>query len=132
MVISPSDFFTYQFIIQLVPFLEKYFFFSPAVSFPLYFRIAIRPAPLYNRCYDKRKAARQWRGRVKEFDMRFQIMQKHEKEPEEAYRLFFETNDIDEAKDFAMRLAFIETNAVYVYDTVRRERVRDFDAAVYR
>lgn len=64
--------------------------------------------------------------------MRFQIMQKHEKEPEEAYRLFFETNDIDEAKDFAMRLAFIETSAVYVYDTVRRERVRDFDAAVYR
>ncbi|MEA5143803.1 MAG: hypothetical protein VB023_09550 [Oscillibacter sp.] len=64
--------------------------------------------------------------------MRFQIMQKHEKEPEEAYHLFFETNDIDEAKDFAMRLAFIETNAVYVYDTVRRERVRDFDAAVYR
>jgi len=59
-------------------------------------------------------------------------MKKHENEPEEAYCLFFETNEIDEAKDFAMRLAFIETNAVYVYDTLRCERVRNFDDAVYR
>jgi hypothetical protein len=64
--------------------------------------------------------------------MRFQIMQKHTDEPEEAFRAFFETNDIDEAKDFAMRLAFIETNNVYVYDTQRRERVRNFDAEIYR
>lgn len=64
--------------------------------------------------------------------MKFQIMQKKENEPEEAYQSFFETNDIEEAKDFAMRLAFIETNAVYVYDTERRERVRDFTSPVYR
>lgn len=45
---------------------------------------------------------------------------------------FFETNDIDEAKDFAMRLAFDETNLVYVRDIQRDEIVRDFDAEVYR
>lgn len=38
----------------------------------------------------------------------------------------------DEAKDFAMRLAFDETNNVYVQDTKRDEIVRDFDALVYR
>ena len=53
-------------------------------------------------------------------------------EPEEAYRDFFETNDIYEAKDFAMRLAFDETNCVYVRDEKRDEIVRDFDAEVYR
>ena len=45
---------------------------------------------------------------------------------------FFETDSIDEAKDFAMRLAFDETNHVYVQDTRRDEIVRDFDAPVYR
>lgn len=44
----------------------------------------------------------------------------------------FETNDIYEAKDFAMRLAFDETTNVYVQDTRRDEIVRDFDAEVYR
>ena len=34
--------------------------------------------------------------------------------------------------DFAMRLAFDETNHVYVQDTRRDEIVRDFDAPVYR
>ena len=53
-------------------------------------------------------------------------------EPEEAYRDFFETNDIYEAKDFAMRLAFDETNLVCVRDERRDEIVRDFDAEVYR
>ena len=48
------------------------------------------------------------------------------------YRAFFETDSIDEAKDFAMRLAFDETNNVYVQDTKRGEIVRDFDALVYR
>ena len=52
--------------------------------------------------------------------------------PPEAYRPFFETDSIDEAKDFAMRLAFDETNHVYVQDTRRDEIVRDFDAPVYR
>ena len=57
-----------------------------------------------------------------------------EKDPSAAgaYRPFFETDSIDEAKDFAMRLAFDETNHVYVQDTRRDEIVRDFDAPVYR
>ncbi len=64
--------------------------------------------------------------------MRFQVMWKKTHLPPEAYRPFFETDSIDEAKDFAMRLAFDETNHVYVQDTRRDEIVRDFDAPVYR
>ena len=64
--------------------------------------------------------------------MRFQIMQKKINQAPEEYRVFFETNSIDEAKDFAMRLAFDETNNVYVQDTRRGEIVRDFDALTYR
>ena len=44
--------------------------------------------------------------------MRFHVIWRKSHEPEEAYRDFFETNDIYEAKDFAMRLAFDETNLV--------------------
>ena len=51
---------------------------------------------------------------------------------EEEFRDFFQTNDIYEAKDFAMRLAFDETNCVYVHDAQRDEIVRDFDAEIYR
>ena len=51
--------------------------------------------------------------------MRFQVMWKKTHLPPEAYRPFFETDSIDEAKDFAMRLAFDETNHVYVQDTRR-------------
>ena len=64
--------------------------------------------------------------------MRFQVMWKKTHLPPEAYRPFFETDSIDEAKDFAMRLAFEEFNLVKVMDTKRQELVRDFDAAVYR
>ena len=64
--------------------------------------------------------------------MRFQIMQKKINQTPEEYRVFFETNSIDEAKDFAMRLAFDETNNVYVQDTRRGEIVRDVDALIYR
>ena len=76
--------------------------------------------------------------------MRFHVVWRKSHEPESAYRDFFETNDIDEvaigadlctideAKDFAMRLAFDETNLVYVRDIQRDEIVRDFDAEVYR
>lgn len=64
--------------------------------------------------------------------MRFQIMQKKINQSPEEYKVFFETDSIDEAKDFAMRLAFDETNHVYVQDTRRDEIVRDFDALVYR
>ena len=53
--------------------------------------------------------------------MRFQVMWKKTHLPPEAYRPFFETDSIDEAKDFAMRLAFDETNHVYVQDTRRNE-----------
>ena len=53
--------------------------------------------------------------------MRFHVVWRKSHEPEEAYRDFFETNDIYEAKDFAMRLAFDETNCVYVRDEKRDE-----------
>ena len=64
--------------------------------------------------------------------MRFLVVWRKSHEPESAYLDFFETNDIDEPKDFAMRLAFDETNLVYVRDIQRDEIVRDFDAEVYR
>ena len=64
--------------------------------------------------------------------MRFHVIWRKSHEPEEAYRDFFETNDIYEAKDFAMRLAFDETNLVCVRDEKRDDIVRDFDAEVYR
>ena len=61
---------------------------------------------------------------------RFHIMWRRVNEEE--FRDFFQTNDIHEAKDFAMRLAFEETNVVYVQDMKRNERVRDFDDAIYQ
>ena len=61
---------------------------------------------------------------------RFHIMWRRVNEEE--FRDFFQTNDIHEAKDFAMRLAFEEFNLVKVMDTKRQELVRDFDAAIYR
>ncbi|MBE6989873.1 MAG: hypothetical protein E7426_03900 [Ruminococcaceae bacterium] len=63
--------------------------------------------------------------------MRFHIMWRRINEPETAYRDFFETDDILEAKDFAMRLAFDETTWVYVQDTLRNEIVRNFDDPMY-
>lgn len=63
--------------------------------------------------------------------MRFQVMWRRDL-PGTEFHPFFETNDIDEAKNFAMRLAYEEVNIVYVYDTARSEIVRDFDALVYR
>ena len=64
--------------------------------------------------------------------MRFHVIWRKSHEPEEAYRDFFETNDIYEAKDFAMRLAFDETICFYVRYERLDEIVRDFDAEVYR
>ena len=64
--------------------------------------------------------------------MRFHVVWRKSHEPESAYRDFFETNDIFEAKDFAMRLAFDETNCVDVHGAQRDEIVRDFDAEIYR
>ena len=63
---------------------------------------------------------------------RFHIMWRRINEPVEAYRDFFQTNDIFEAKDFAMRLAFDETNWVYVQDEKLGEIVRDFDDPKYK
>ena len=61
---------------------------------------------------------------------RFHILWRRVNESE--FRDFFQTNDIHEAKDFAMRLAFDETNCVFVRDEQRDEIVRDFDAEIYR
>ncbi len=63
--------------------------------------------------------------------MRFQVMWRRDL-PGTEFVPFFESNDIYEVKDFAMRLAFEETNIVYVYDTKRGEIVRDFDSPLYR
>ena len=38
----------------------------------------------------------------------------------------------EEFRDFFLRLAFDETNVVYVQDVKRDERVRDFDAEIYK
>ena len=62
--------------------------------------------------------------------LRFHVMWRRINETE--FRDFYQTDDIQEAKDFAMRLAFDETNVVYVQDERRGEIVRDFDAEVYR
>lgn len=62
--------------------------------------------------------------------LRFHVMWRRVNETE--FRDFYQTNDIFEAKDFAMRLAFDETNVVYVQDEKRHEIVRDFDAEIYR
>ena len=61
---------------------------------------------------------------------RFHVMWHRINESE--FRDFYQTDDIQEAKDFAMRLAFDETNVVYVRDERRQEIVRDFDAEIYK
>ena len=61
---------------------------------------------------------------------RFHVMWRRVNEIE--FRDFYQTDDILEAKDFAMRLAFDEANVVYVQDEKRHEIVRDFDAEIYR
>lgn len=63
--------------------------------------------------------------------MRFQVMWRRDL-PGTEFVPFFETNDIYEAKDFAMRLAFEEVNIVYVYDNKSGAPVRDFDSPLYR
>ena len=62
--------------------------------------------------------------------MRFQVMWRRDL-PGTEFNPFFETDDIYEAKNFAMRLAYEEVNIVYVYDTKRSETVRDFDNPIY-
>ena len=64
--------------------------------------------------------------------MRFQVLLKKENVPGTNFFPFFETDDIQEANDFAMRLAFYDANCVYVHGAQRDEIVRDFDAEIYR
>lgn len=64
--------------------------------------------------------------------MRFQIMCDDQTPGRPGFRQFFETNDIQEAKEFAMRLAFFERNTVYVFDSRENQRVMDFDDPRYR
>ena len=63
--------------------------------------------------------------------MRVQVMWRRDL-PGTEFTPFFETNDIYEAKDFAMRLAFEEVNIVYVLDTKLGGPVRNFDDPIYR
>ena len=63
--------------------------------------------------------------------MRFQVLLKKENVPGTNFFPFFETDDIQEAKDFAMRLAFEEFNLVKVMDTKRQELVQVYAAAVH-
>ena len=63
--------------------------------------------------------------------MRFQVMWRRDL-PGTEFTPFFETNDIDEAKNFAMRLAYEEVNVVYVYDSKLEVRVLDFDNPIHR
>ena len=62
--------------------------------------------------------------------VRFHVQFHHVGETE--FRDFFNTNDLAEARDFAMRLVFDETKVVRVWDEKRGEPVRDFDAEIYR
>ena len=55
--------------------------------------------------------------------MRFQVLLKKENVPGMSFFPFFETNDIQEAKEFAMRLAFEEFNLV-IYRAADQEKNR--------
>ena len=63
--------------------------------------------------------------------MRFQVMWRRDL-PGAEFTPFYETNDVYEAKEFAMRLAYEEVNIVYVYDSKLDVRVRDFDSPIHR
>ena len=64
--------------------------------------------------------------------MRYQIMSEKENAPGSGFTPFFETEDFEEAKAFAMQLALIETNTVYVQDSAEGRPVMDFDDPKYR
>ena len=63
--------------------------------------------------------------------MRFYVMWRRDL-PGSEFTPFYETDDIYEAKEFAMRLAYEEVNIVYVYDTKLEVRVLDFDNPIHR
>ena len=58
--------------------------------------------------------------------MRFQVMWKKTHLPPEAYRPFFETDSIDEAKDFAMRLRSSGISTPRCTGTDRSPPIRPF------
>lgn len=60
--------------------------------------------------------------------MRFAVTLRKSNEPEEAAQIFFETDELQEAKAVAVRLAFHETNQVCVIDTHTGEPVKDLDS----
>ena len=63
--------------------------------------------------------------------MRFHVMWRRDL-PGSEFTPFYETDDIYEAKEFAMRLAYEEVNIVYVLDTKLDGPVRNFDDPIYR
>lgn len=63
--------------------------------------------------------------------MRFHVMWRRDL-PGSEFTPFYETDDVYEAKDFAMRLAYEEVNIVYVLDTKLDTPVRNFDDPIYR
>ncbi|MBQ1704863.1 MAG: hypothetical protein II028_03350 [Clostridia bacterium] len=62
--------------------------------------------------------------------MRYQIMQ--DRLDGAGFQPFFETEDFQEAKDFAMRLAYFSDRPVYVYDAKVGDRIRDFSDPKYQ
>lgn len=62
--------------------------------------------------------------------MRFHVMWRRDL-PGSEFTPFYETDDIYEAKEFAMRLAYEEVNIVYVLDTKLDTPVRNFDDPIY-
>lgn len=64
--------------------------------------------------------------------MRYQIMCDKQDGDRPGFHQFFETDDFDDAREFAMRLSFVGNYVVYVYDSKVGDRVRDFDDPKYR
>ena len=62
--------------------------------------------------------------------MRYQVML--DRQDGAGFQQFFETEQFDDAKEFAMRLAFFGTHPVYVYDAKVGDRIRNFDDPKYR
>lgn len=63
--------------------------------------------------------------------MRYRIMCDKQNGEGLGFQQFFETEDFEEAKEFAMRLAFVGEYRVYVFDAKVNDRVRDFDDPKY-
>ena len=59
--------------------------------------------------------------------MRYAVTLRTIYDPEENAQVFFETDELCEAKAVAVRLAFRETNLVSVIDTVKDCPVSDLD-----